>query len=247
MNTKIFALFIEKLKESFNLSKYEGISFNEETVLNDLPWTPSKKLKFIDAISKELDISNGIDLSGSINDITTRLDKFYTGRFFGSIWKPSTDSHKFTGWELVEQINSKSPRRVLDYGCGYNQFKDKVPGLIGIDPYNESADYMVDIFEYYDDFESFDAILVLGSLNFNSQDELEIRMKELVKYLKPNGYMYFRANPGISWPNGRYVDIFPWTFEFVAKLAKDNNLSVESFKKDPGNNGERFYFVYRKN
>lgn len=48
--------------------------------------------------------------------------------------------------------------------------------------------------------------------------------------------MYFRANPGIQWPNGKYVDIFPWTFEFVVKLAKDNNLLVELFKKDGGAN-----------
>ena len=245
MNTKIFQLFLKNLEESFNLPKYKDLSFDQNTVVNDLPWTPVKRVKFEDSIRQELNFES-IDFSGTLSEIVSMLDKRYTGRFFGSIWKPKTESHKFTGWEIVNAVNEKNPVRVLDYGCGYNQFKDKIKGLIGIDPYNESADYIVDIFEYVDDLESFDAILVLGSLNFNSQDELEVRMKKLVSFLKPGGYMYFRANPGIQWPNGPYVDIFPWTFEFVVKLAKDNNLSVESFKKDSGANGERYYFVYLK-
>lgn len=249
MNTRIFLLIVENLKKSLNLPKYTNIcnSIDQHTCIDDLPLTPARKSKFVASVTEELDITTSIDLSGTILDLTTRLDVFYTGRFFGQIWKPTTESHKFTGWDLVNQVNFNNPTRVLDYGCGYNQFKDKIKGLIGIDPYNESADYMVDIFSYSDNAESFDAILALGSLNFNSQDELENRMERLVYYLKPGGFMYFRANPGITWPAGKYVDIFPWSFEFVVKLAKDYCLSLESFKIDSGKNGERFYFVYRKN
>lgn len=245
MNTKIFNLLLKNLKNSFNLPKYENLSFNQTTIIEKLPWTPVKRKKFEKSIMQELEFEV-LDLTGSLFEITERLDKLYTGRFFSTQWKPSTDSHKFTGWDLVEVVNEKNPSKVLDYGCGYNQFKNKIRGLIGIDPYNESADYMVDIFEFIDEPESFDAILVLGSLNFNSQNDLELRMKKLVTFLKPGGYMYFRANPGIQWPDGKYVDIFPWSFEFVVKMARDNNLSVESFKKDTGKNGERYYFVYLK-
>jgi SAM-dependent methyltransferase len=245
MNTKIFQLFIKNLKNSFNLPKYSDIEIVSTTVFDHLPWTPIKRKKFEKIIEDELQFDS-IDFSGTLEDIVFKLDKRYTGRFFSNTWKPSTESHKFSGWEIVNAINEKNPKKILDYGCGYNQFKDKISGLIGIDPYNDAADYMVDIFEFVDDEESFDAILVLGSLNFNSQDELEIRMKKIVTFLKPGGYMYFRANPGIQWPKGPYVDIFPWSFDFVVKLAKDNNLSVELFKKDTGTNGERYYFVYKK-
>lgn len=245
MNTKIFNLLLKNLENSFNLPKYKDLCFDQTIVIEELPWTPVKRKKFEDSIMEELEFHR-LDLSGSLLQITERLDKLYTGRFFSSVWRPSTDSHKFTGWDIVKYVNEKNPSRVLDYGCGYNQFKDKIQGLIGIDPYNDHADYMVDIFEFVDEPESFDAILVLGSLNFNSQDELEIRMKKLVNFLKPGGYMYFRANPGIQWPDGKYVDIFPWSFEFVVKMAKDNDLAVESFKKDTGKNGERYFFVYKK-
>lgn len=248
MNTKIFSLITKNLLQSFSLAKYDAVrnSIGPNTLINQLPWTPAQRQKFENIIKEELEFIE-LDFSGTLTEVVARLDVLYTGRFFGRIWKPKTESHKFTGWDIVNVVNEKNPKRVLDYGCGYNQFKDKIPGLIGIDPYNDSADFMVDIFEFRDDLESFDAIIVLGSLNFNSQDELESRMKKLVSFLKPGGYMYFRANPGIQWPNGKYVDIFPWTFEFVVNLAKDNNLSVELFKKDAGANGERYYFVYLKN
>ena len=54
--------------------------------------------------------------------------------------------------------------------------------------------------------------------------------------------MYFRVNPGILWPKGPYVDIFPWSFEFAYKIAKEYNLKLEQYKKDK----KRFYFELLK-
>ncbi len=102
---------------------------------------------------------------------------------------------------------------------------------------------MVDILEFNAEPESYDNIIVFGSLNFNSRDEIEERFAKLVSVLMPGGKMYFRANPGILWPKGPYVDIFPWTFEVANNLAKTYNLTLETFKKD---NNDRLYFVYLK-
>ena len=143
---------------------------------------------------------------------------------------------------MIDEINSQQPISVLDVGCGYNQFKGRINNLIGIDPYNNCADYMVDVLDY-NVTDRYDHILVLGSLNFNSYDEIETRFNKIVDLLADNGKMYFRANPGIIWKNGPYVDIFPWSFETVYNLGIKYNLSLETFKKD---SNDRLYFVYKK-
>jgi hypothetical protein len=102
---------------------------------------------------------------------------------------------------------------------------------------------MDDILECKVEQESFDHIIVFGSLNFNSRDDIESRFRRLVEILAPGGKMYFRANPGILWPASPYVDIFPWNFEFAHELSKTYNLRLETFKKD---NNNRLYFVYKK-
>jgi hypothetical protein len=134
-------------------------------------------------------------------------------------------------------------KKVLDVGCGYHPFKGRIQNLIGIDPYNNQADYEVDILEYKVKPESHDVIIALGSINFNSKDEIEARFSHCVNLLKKDGKFYLRANPGITHKTGPYVEIFPWTFEVVNEFAEKYNLKLDTFKKDAN---DRLYFVYTK-
>ena len=99
---------------------------------------------------------------------------------------------------------------------------------------------MVDILEYTG---SHDVIIALGSINFNSRDEIEARFKKCVDILDKGGKFYLRANPGIPHKTGPYVDIFPWTFEVVKEFAEKYNLNLDTFKRDAN---DRLYFVYTK-
>jgi hypothetical protein len=101
---------------------------------------------------------------------------------------------------------------------------------------------MVDILDYVMPNQTYDHIIVLGSLNFNEKEDLIVRMAKIVDLLEDGGKIYVRANPGTIWPNGPYVDIYPWDFEFVTELAAMFNLKLETFKKD----FNRLYFVYSK-
>lgn len=244
MNTKIFNMIVKNLQVAFNLPKYQAVrdTLGPKSQLDLLPWTPARLRKFEEAIEKELQFDD-VSLTGTIGEVVDRLDKQYLNRFFGEIWKPTTEIYQYSGWGLVEEINKTNPKAVLDFGCGYNPFKGRIKNLVGIDPYNNCADYMVDILEFKVEPESFDHIIVFGSLNFNSRDEIDSRFKRLVEILMPGGKMYFRANPGILWPTGPYVDIFPWTFEIAHELGKTHDLTLETFKKD---NNNRLYFVYQK-
>ena len=184
MNTRIFNMIAEKLESAFNLPKYQSVrdSLSKDTVVTELPWTPARFDKFQDAVKAELQFDT-IDFAGRLEDAVDRLDKKYLNRFFGEIWKPTTEVYQYSGWGLVEEINKANPKAVLDFGCGYNPFKGRIKNLVGIDPYNNCADYMVDILEFKVEPESFDHIIVFGSLNFNSREEIEERFTRLVSVL----------------------------------------------------------------
>jgi len=240
MNTKIFNLVHENLLRAFNLPKYENIcnTLGAHTVVDTLPWTPARYRKFKDAVEAELQLP--CDYVGTLRGIVDDLSERYTHRFFAEIWKPRTNDYDYTGWQLVDEINALNPRSVLDVGCGYHPFKGRINNLVGIDPYNNCSDYMVDILDYVG---SHDVVIALGSINFNSQDEIESRFKKCVDILDVGGKFYLRANPGITHKTGPYVDIFPWTFAVIKEFAEKYNLKLLQFKKDAN---DRLYFVYQK-
>ena len=240
MNTKIFNLVAKNLEVTFNLPKYKNIVVSQDTVVDQLPWTPARYRKFKDAVEAELSLP--CEYRGTLKEIVADLSERYTHRFFSEIWKPRTGDYDYTGWLLAERIAEQNPKNVLDVGCGYHPFKGRIPNLVGIDPYNNCADFEVDILDYRVKTR-YDHIIALGSINFNSQDEIEERFAHCVNLLETGGYFYLRANPGIPHKTGPYVDIFPWTFEIVNDFAEKYGLKLLEFIRD-GN--ARLFFAYLK-
>ena len=241
MNTKIFKLITKNLQDAFNLPKYQNIVIDENTAVDKLPWTPARYSKFKNTVEAELSLP--CDYVGTLREIVDDLSERYILRFFSEIWKPRTGDYEHTGWELAEEVNKLNPKNVLDVGCGYHPFKGRIQNLIGIDPYNNCADYEVDILDYKVKPGSHDVIIALGSINFNSRDEIEARFAHCVNLLSVGGKFFLRANPGITHKTGPYVEIFDWTFEVVNEFAEKYNLKLETFKRDAN---ERLYFVYTK-
>ncbi len=243
MNTKIFSLIAKNLHTAFNLPKYQEIcqGIGPDTLVDQLPWTPARYRKFKDAVTTELQLDS--DYVGTLRDIVADLDQRYIHRFFAEIWKPRTNEYSHTGWELADEINRLNPESVLDVGCGYHPFKGRIQNIVGIDPYNDQADYEVDILDYRVKPASHDVIIALGSINFNSREEIEQRFAHCVSLLKTGGKFYLRANPGIPHKAGPYVDIFPWSFEVVNEFAEKYRLHLDTFKRDAN---ERLYFVYTR-
>jgi SAM-dependent methyltransferase len=245
MNSKIFNLVMENLGEALNLPKYDEIkdSLTEQTTFEEMGITPVKFEKFQEDIKNRLGIKSGIRWEGTIENIVNQLDIKYSNMFFGEIWKPDTDKYIYTGWGLIDIVNKLEPKAVLDVGCGYNQFKDRIHNLTGIDPYNNMSDYQVDILEYANVDEHFDAIIALGSINFNSKEDIRVRIANCVKLLAKGGKIYFRVNPGIQHKHGPWVEVFAWSFEVAHEFAKEFGLELETFKQD---SNDRKFFVYRK-
>ena len=241
MNTKIFKLIKENLEATFNLPKYKTIAIDADTVVDQLPWTPARYRKFKDHVEAELALED-CGFNGTLESVVDTISERYIKRFFGEIWKPRTDDYSHTGWQLVEEVNKLDPKNVLDVGCGYHPFKGRIQNLTGIDPYNAAADYQVDILEYRVKHKH-DVIIALGSINFNSRQDIEDRFAHCVNLLMPAGRMYFRVNPGIPHAHGPWVDIFPWTFEIVNELCEKYNLTLDTFKRDFN---QRIFFICSK-
>jgi hypothetical protein len=124
MNTKIFALITKNLGTAFSLPKYSNIVIDRNTIVDQLPWTPARFRKFKDSMYAELSLES--NYVGTIESIVIDLDIQYCNRFFGEIWQPRTNDYNFTGWQLVEEINKQNPKAVLDVGCGYHPFKNRI-------------------------------------------------------------------------------------------------------------------------
>jgi hypothetical protein len=243
MNNKIFNCILEKLQDTWHLPKYTEIraNFSKDTVLDQLPWTPARKLKFQQELSSTFNVP--VEIEGTVADLVERTDVRYLMWFFGEIWKPRTEQYHWTGYRIAEEICRVNPQKVLDVGCGYNPFKGRIPNLIGIDPYNNCADFMVDILDYHVEPASYDHVIALGSINFNSRADIELRFAATVNLLAPNGHLWMRCNPGHSHKNGPLVEIFPWSFDVAYELAKKFNLTLETLKQDQ----DRLFFLFKRN
>lgn len=128
---------------------------------------------------------------------------------------------------------------VLDIGCGFNQFKGRIKNLIGIDKYNNAADYVVDMMDFECKAESFDILLILGSINLGTFELIERQVEKALSWLKPGGKIYMRVNPGDGAPGTYY-----WKKEEIEYLANKHNLLF--VKPITLNDNKRFVFVWQK-
>jgi SAM-dependent methyltransferase len=167
--------------------------------------------------------------------------------YFATTWKPMTDEHVASGWALLERIKLFEPERILDLGCGDNQFKPYFPNLVGLDVTNPKADILKDVLAY-DPFPTrFDVIIALGSINFGREADILDELHHAASLLSQGGRIIMRVNPGIRWADCPDLEIFPWSVETINSLGLDVGLKVEGeIVEDTGRNGPRLVFVYRK-
>jgi SAM-dependent methyltransferase len=172
------------------------------------------------------------------------IDNACLHKYFSKYWQNDMKKWKYSGLALIDEVNSLKPKAVLDVGCGYNEFKGKIDNLIGIDPYNDKADFQLGTLEYKTE-EKFDVILCLGSVNFGNRDKIIAEIKKCVDLLADNGTMFFRVNPGVQHdkPEAHWIEFFPWNVPFIIELAEMFKLKILDIRDDTNS---RKYFVYKK-
>ena len=180
----------------------------------------------------------------TIEQYVDAIDDACLHKYFSKYWQNDMKKWKYSGVQLIDEVNSLKPRAVLDVGCGYNEFKGSIDNLIGIDPYNDKADLMVSTLDYKTD-QKFDVILCLGSVNFGSKDKITAEVGRCVNLLADGGTMFFRVNPGLNHdkPEADWIEFFSWNVPFIIELSQIYNLKILDIRDDTN---QRKYFVYKK-
>jgi cyclopropane fatty-acyl-phospholipid synthase-like methyltransferase len=178
------------------------------------------------------------------------------------LWNTDLNCYPLSGLAIVSDIMTLKPARILDVGCGYNEFKKYFTNLEGIDLANSKADWLGDILDYPAADNTYDVILALGSVNFIDKETVHKHMSWISNKLKVGGTIFMRVNPSYP-PSSAISDKFYiWTIEDIYQVAVQNNLQIlnnsvmfenriESDLIRSGNNDNfsnlRLYWRYVKN
>ena len=179
-----------------------------------------------------------------IGELVDRIDDKVLDKYFRNVWQGEMSKYKYSGPALINEINMLKPRRVLDIGCGYHEFKGKIDNIVGIDPYNDAADLHVKLLDYHPE-EKFDAMLALGSINFGSTDKIYAELEHAVSLCNPGAVMFFRANPGLPHDKSEsnWIYFYPWDSNFIVNCAEQLGVEILDIRTDSHKN--RLYFVWR--
>ena len=179
-----------------------------------------------------------------LEDYVEAIDNLVLDRYFSKHWQADMKKWKYSGVQLIDEVNALKPRAVLDVGCGYNEFKGKIKNLTGIDPYNYHADWKINLKDYKTQIK-YDVILCLGSINFGSRSKIESEIDMCVNLLEKDGVMFFRVNPGVQHdkPEAKWIEFFAWNVPFIIEIAEKFGLKILDIRDDTN---QRKYFVLRK-
>ena len=187
----------------------------------------------------------------TIGELVDRIDDKVLDNYFRNHWQGEMKKYKYSGLKLIDEVNNLKPRRVLDIGCGYHEFKGKIDNLTGIDPYNKQADHEVKLLDYRPK-EKFDVTLALGSINFGSTDKIFAELEHAVSLCNPGAVMFFRANPGLPHDNepgrpagdqSKWISFYSWDSNFIVNCATQLGVDILDIRTDTHKN--RLYFVWR--
>ena len=167
--------------------------------------------------------------------------------YFSGIWKDQNfESLEYSGYQLVDYVNAQKPNSVLDIGCGYNNFKGKIHKLIGVDPYNSSADIKLPLEELSTTMK-FDIVLALGSINFGDESVIDNQMGIIDKLFRKEAI--FSVHRGIphDWADYRDIVWYSCTKEKINNIASRFNYTVKCIETEHVKQGhKRLFFVYAK-
>lgn len=170
--------------------------------------------------------------------------------FAADRWEQSIDRFSHSGYALVDQVNARMPRVVVDLGCGFNPFKGRIRNLIGIDLVNDAADVVCDANGAPFRDGSVDVVLALGSVNFGDREDIIAALETAHRWLAVGGALFMRVNPGE--PIGEDIVVFPWTRELAVELGDQVGFDVEDdiveerLVTSGGVPAKRLFWRYRK-
>lgn len=152
--------------------------------------------------------------------------------YFGKHWTSRTSTYKYSNHSIAEKI--KPNERVIDVGCGFNEFKPIIGNLVGIDIVNPKADVIIDL-EHYESKDKFDVALCLGSIQYGDDSVMTRQIAKVVSLLNPVSRIYWRSNTGVRDHKNEMVKIvpyYPWTKQKHEQYAEQFGFNIEFMADD---------------
>lgn len=159
----------------------------------------------------------------------------------GRYSKEVMNGYRYSGYNLVKEVNDLKPSKVIDVGCGENLFKGMIDNLYGFDKeYYPEIDKQISIEDIDIELESIDVALCLGSLQYTSKIDQEYQLAKVVSWIKPGGYIIMRNQPFIDYvghnekylhkTNNRilYSDFYKRTNQFNLSIHLPIKLDINS-------------------
>lgn len=183
------------------------------------------------------------------NDINSLITDMYYSKY----WKDNSMSFERSGAHFHTEVNQLRPESVLDIGCGNNHFKDSIYDLVGIDPFNDKADFKKSLYQYHDENKGkkFDVVLVLDSMNVGRKPTILQHFQMIDDMTKAGGYQFWRVSPqpeeSEEFPLVSLLDFFPWDEKFIRELAECYGYEVKELCEETNSKGEkRLFFCFYK-
>ena len=182
------------------------------------------------------------------------IDQKAQDDFYRNVWQSNIHLFKYSGKNLVDEINDLNPSLVIDAGCGINFLKGKVKNLIGYDPvFEKEADIVCGHWDAPFKPECADVVLALGSVNWGNHDDIANMLIKLKSWLKPGGRLYMRGAPG-GYKNDQGLKWFQWGTKEIDYYARLMDFTVERVEMEYNTDGtlperewpHRYVWLYRR-
>ena len=152
--------------------------------------------------------------------------------YFGKHWTSRLSTYVYSNETIANKISPHE--RVIDVGCGNNEFKTIINNLTGIDIVNNNADVIMDI-ESYNPAELFNVALCLGSIQYGTHADMVRQITKVVSLLTPKCRLYWRTNTGVRDHKHEMVNIVPyylWTIEAHHDFAQQFGFKIDFIDED---------------
>lgn len=151
--------------------------------------------------------------------------KFNPNRWDGYV---AFQHYKHSGINLINEVNNLDPDLVIDVGCGHNRFKGHIKNLIGFD---QQPFPMADLHSTIQDInfrsECADVLLILGSIQFGTQQNVYKDFEKAISWLKPGGYIVMRTLYEFKEEELPFSDVhYVWTDKDIKYLQEKYNLTM---------------------
>jgi len=135
---------------------------------------------------------------------------------------------RYSGTNLIDEINSLNPQLVIDVGCGVNYFRGKIKNLIGFDVVDyPDSDFHCSIQDMVIDNDSVDVVLALGSLQYRNRELTLIDIQRVVGWIRPGGYLVVRNKQFVPESDSSKSEFtYNWSQEWFEKISKDLGLNL---------------------